>query len=254
MMYRKFIKGSFLLIFSCILFSVLPYLNIGLNTVDAVPNGRTTYGPGYYTNIFGSGYDATFHLTDWCEPDSGFCDGLDDAWIVMYTCDGEKTQCKNNNTESKWIQGKYFVNGAYPLYDKNDGRFYREPGFVVPRPGQTVQIDVFSKKCRVGADGWECAGGDLLGYMVWYFEGQSNYGYCGDGVTQANRGEQCDLGNLNGNVCSVPYGQDMCYYCSDTCKIVEVEEDDFMMDLVEGDRGQSGNNRGFFERVFGNLF
>jgi len=107
-------------------------------------SANLNYGTGYYTNLCGSGTTAdSYSCLASCNPITGDCSG---NYVIKFTCDGEKTDCREN--ESSWT-----------TYHKVDS----------PNPGynKTVQIDVFNKDCYAGG-GWNCGDNDLLGYMVWY--------------------------------------------------------------------------------------
>ena len=45
--------------------------------------------------------------------------------------------------------------------------------------------------------------------------------FCGDGIFQADNGEECDAGASNGSVCVALYGSS-CDYCSNTCKTITI--------------------------------
>lgn len=100
---------------------------------------------GEYTNVCGSGTDATFYNCPAnCSMGSGSCSPNSvGVWSVVYTCDGYHTACTENER-----QGWAFDTSANTC-------------------NKTQQIDVFSKDCRAGG-GWNCGDGDLQGYMVWW--------------------------------------------------------------------------------------
>ncbi len=104
---------------------------------------QLSYGSGYYTNLCGSGFEATFYSCPAdCKPHTGECRG---SYVFKFTCNGKLGECREN------LQGP-------TSYQKVDS----------PHPGcgKTVQLDVFRKNCLEG--GWSCGENDLLGYMVWY--------------------------------------------------------------------------------------
>ncbi|MFA5211513.1 MAG: VWA domain-containing protein [Patescibacteria group bacterium] len=46
---------------------------------------------------------------------------------------------------------------------------------------------------------------------------------CGNGIIEKTNNEQCDLGGLNGNVCTIQSGNESCYYCSKNCQVMVKE-------------------------------
>ncbi len=102
------------------------------------------FSNGQYTNLCGTGTAATADTCNkGCTTSGGYCFSSQ-ANVVKYTCSGRVTECRSN-----------------------------ESGFATSHTlsgtpcGTTIQIDVFTKQCRVNG-GWTCGDADLLDYMVWY--------------------------------------------------------------------------------------
>lgn len=145
--------------------TLVSFLSFALTAVAVNAADRINYKDGFYTNLYGSGTDANLYKGEAnCDPEKGFCDGEDKYYLVKFTCDGKKDKCEEHDTESEWIKGKYYINEKYDSYE----RTYDKSHSITPDCDQTVQIDAFKKRCRVGDDGWECKDDDLVGYMVWY--------------------------------------------------------------------------------------
>lgn len=103
-----------------------------------------TFNGGVYTNLCGTGFDATGNrCNSGCNVYSGSC-SASDAFVVKWTCDGKITDCRSNETS-----------------------FTRTQSVVGTSCGKTVQIDVFDKDCRSDG-GWSCEPRNLLDYLVWY--------------------------------------------------------------------------------------
>ncbi len=134
-MIRKIFQ--FLTIFSVVL---------SLLTFFAPPvSANMTYGSGEYINLCGSGTAATFNSCGGhCNTNTGSC-SYPSTTVVKYTCDGREPDCRSNESNFSTYQS---VSGT--------------------SCGKTVQIDVFSKKCRESNGSWSCGDGDLKDYIVWY--------------------------------------------------------------------------------------
>lgn len=103
-----------------------------------------TFGSGVYTNICGTGTDASRNLCNQgCNINSGFCNGRGNS-VVKFTCDGRQTECKSNEQP---FSSSYSLAGT--------------------TCGKTVQIDVFTRNCRVSG-GWDCGNNDMVDYITWY--------------------------------------------------------------------------------------
>jgi PKD repeat protein len=103
-----------------------------------------SFGNGVYTNVCGTGLNASDHTCDQgCDPTKGTCQNSA-ATVVKFTCDGKQSECRSNET-------------AFSTSQSFDGTTC----------GKTVQIDVFSKNCRANG-GWDCADRDIKDYLVWY--------------------------------------------------------------------------------------
>lgn len=103
-----------------------------------------TYGNGTYTNMCGTGTSATSNqCNQGCNPGSGSCSANNNR-VVRYVCDGRQSECRSNESS---------FGNSYSVNDISCGK--------------TVQIDVFSKTCRVNG-AWTCGDKDLKDYMVFY--------------------------------------------------------------------------------------
>lgn len=103
-----------------------------------------SYGNGYYTNLCGTGLNATADTCNrGCSTATGSC-GAPGNTVVKFTCDGKVTECRNNESAFASSQN---VTGV--------------------SCGKTVQIDIFDKACRQNGT-WVCADANLRDYMVWY--------------------------------------------------------------------------------------
>lgn len=103
-----------------------------------------TYGSGVYTNLCGTGMSATANTCQkGCNTGNGSCSAGGNQ-VVKFTCDGKLGECRSNES-------------SFTTYQSVSGTSC----------GKTVQIDVFSKQCRVNGN-WVCGDNDLQDYMVWY--------------------------------------------------------------------------------------
>lgn len=104
------------------------------------------FNGGEYTNLCGSGPDATSYSCEAnCNPSTGFCRGTGDVTVAKYVCnDAKKNDCRDNESWST------------------------EADMGSPRCNTTVQLDVFDKKCRGDDGSWNCVRENLKGYMTWY--------------------------------------------------------------------------------------
>lgn len=119
-------------------------LVVGAGIWPEVSVAAIKYGSGYYTNLCGSGTQATAYTCDnRCSPTTGTCSATNDG-AVRYVCRGNWNQCLEN--ESGWTNG-------ISLGD--------------PGCDYTTQLSVYDHKCRNSDGSWDstCR---LLGYMVWY--------------------------------------------------------------------------------------
>lgn len=127
---------------------------------------RPPFG-GEYTNICGSGYNATFYSCPAsCNINEGWCETRNsNEWIYVFVCDGRLGECRSG------LQGPF------------QGRRYLT-SFAGVNSNKTVQIDVFNKRCTDG--GWTCNESNLLGYLVWH---SGTGGGGGGGPIQCNTDE-----------------------------------------------------------------
>lgn len=123
---------------------LLLILLTALNLFATKTYAAASYGNGTYTNICGTGTDASRNMCNQgCNINTGTCVSNGNN-VVQYTCDGRVAECKNNEQS------------------------FRTSASVANTPcGKTVQIDVFTKTCRVNG-GWSCTNNDLVDYFVWY--------------------------------------------------------------------------------------
>lgn len=131
---RQILRNSIFVIFFLLAFFVFK------TDIQAV-----NYGSGVYTNICGTGLEASANKCNaGCNLSSGSCSKATNR-VVKYTCDGRQTECRSN--ESGFANSHSLAGTAC---------------------GKTVQIDVFSKPCRDGNGNWTCSDSDLQDYIVWY--------------------------------------------------------------------------------------
>jgi PKD domain len=124
-------------------FILLPIFSLVMFFRTPIVHAAISYGSGVYTNLCGSGFTALANLCNkGCNPSSGTC-SISNPYVVKWTCDGRLNECRNN--ESSWSTNQSLSGTAC---------------------GKTVQLDVFTKNCRVGG-GWTCGDSDLKDYMVW---------------------------------------------------------------------------------------
>jgi hypothetical protein len=122
---------------------ILPFILFALSFALSPKAYALSYGSGVYTNICGTGTAATGNTCNrGCNTANGSCSSGGQN-VVKFTCDGRQIECRNNESTFSTSQS---LSGA--------------------SCGKTVQIDVFTKNCRVG--GWTCSDSDMLDYMVWY--------------------------------------------------------------------------------------
>lgn len=127
-------------------FSLLSLLIAFFFLLTATAFAAMSYGSGTYTNLCGSDYNATFHsCSGECNPSTGSCASKTGNTVVKYTCDGRRTECRDNES-------------AFSTYHSLSG----------VACGKTVQIDVFNKNCRDGEGNWTCGNNSLTDYIVWY--------------------------------------------------------------------------------------
>ncbi len=156
-MYKKIFLSILLVV--GIVFSVM----LAKNSVGEVFG---FYKDGEYTNIYGSGpvscknpdeCNSLYYPFEpkYCSPDSGTCTGDKDkgVWALKLTCEGKDTECGGN--------------GSIPMVEPpewSQGTLTLDSGNI--KCNQTVQIDVFDKKCdESGTWDMNCK---TLGYMSWY--------------------------------------------------------------------------------------
>jgi hypothetical protein len=102
------------------------------------------YKNGVYTNLCGSGTQATQNTCDrGCNTERGTC-STSEKFVVKYTCEGRLTECNQKETG-----------------------FAKSQSLGNPGCGKTVQINVFNKTCRNRGQ-WSCNQENLQDYMVWY--------------------------------------------------------------------------------------
>jgi hypothetical protein len=103
-----------------------------------------SFGSGVYTNICGSGTDASRNLCNQgCNISTGMCSGKGNT-VVKFVCDGKLAECRS---------GEQPFASSYSLANSSCGK--------------TVQIDVFTKNCRTSG-GWDCGANDMVDYFSWY--------------------------------------------------------------------------------------
>ncbi|MFH1047741.1 MAG: Ig-like domain-containing protein [Patescibacteria group bacterium] len=69
-------------------------------------------------------------------------------------------------------------------------------------------------------NGKMCFVSDGADSCTWCTEGCTEaYGFCGNGVLEPEKDEQCDAGSANGTVCDPPLGGGTCEYCASGCQI-----------------------------------
>ena len=117
---------------------------LGTLTFASQVNAAVFYGAGVYTNLCGTGLNATANSCQrGCNTNTGTCSALQPG-VVKYTCDGRLSECRSNESTFATTQS---LSGT--------------------ACGKTVQIDVFSKTCRVNGE-WTCTDQQLQDYIVWY--------------------------------------------------------------------------------------
>src|SRR5690606_18641922 len=79
-----------------------------------------------------------------CNTNTGSC-AVSNEGVVKYTCTGNQAECRSN--ESAFANSQSLAGASC---------------------GQTIQIDVFNKKCRDASGNWTCSQADLKDYIVWY--------------------------------------------------------------------------------------
>jgi len=105
---------------------------------------------GEYTNLCGSGFDATFYSCPaQCDINRGSCSTQSGQYIYSFVCNGKLNDCRDNLLEYGPGTTLYVTQRASVGSDK------------------TVQLDVFTKKCLQNGV-WTCGDRDLIGYIVWY--------------------------------------------------------------------------------------
>ena len=123
------------------IFLVLPVIFLASKTNILA---ALTYGSGIYTNLCGSGTDASFHnCSGACSTENGSC-ATNGPFVVRFTCNGSVTDCRENEQP---FSNSYSLDRA--------------------ACNTTVQIDVFDQNCRASG-GWDCGDGSLKDYLVWY--------------------------------------------------------------------------------------
>ncbi len=137
------------------------------NLYQLVFAGYTPPFGGEYTNLCGSGTNATFYSCSAdCNINEGKCRARSGEWIFVYTCSGRQIECRSNEVKLGPGNTAYVTNYASVGSDK------------------TVQIDIFNKDCRAGG-GWSCDSSNLKGYIVWW----SGTSGGGGGQIQCNENE-----------------------------------------------------------------
>jgi hypothetical protein len=142
---RKKITLAILVFLTALLAGVSIYVTIRLQESQAPTETGAATGPGF-TNACGRGVGFSGQGSTCNAGCSGTnCSG---TWVVRFSCNGNVTECGGG--------------GAAPFAEASGGSMG-----VTGRCGTTDQIDVFSKNCRASG-GWNCGGGDLKDYIVYY--------------------------------------------------------------------------------------
>jgi hypothetical protein len=134
---RKVAK-TFVILLLSVCFSMLLF-----TTKEEPAKASISWNGGWYTNLCGSGYAATYYsCPGGCNPYSGYCGG---TAVFKFRCGGQVNQCNSNES---------YCGGGCGFDGLNN---------------ESEQIDVFDHYCRNGGPGsWTCGPANLLGYMVWY--------------------------------------------------------------------------------------
>lgn len=119
-------------------------LGAALLAIPARTNAAVSYGTGTYTNLCGTGPNATANACNrGCNTATGTCTSAETR-VTRFTCNGRLTECRSNEAP---FATSYGVSGV--------------------ACNQTVQVDVYDKNCRPNGT-WLCKPADLVDYMVWY--------------------------------------------------------------------------------------
>lgn len=133
---------------SAFLFLAIFLFLLGIGSLKVFAGYRPPFG-GEYTNLCGSGFDATFYNCPAnCNINEGWCETQSGQWIYVFVCGGRTGECREN------------------MFGPTTGRHYLT-SYASVGSNKTVQIDVFNKICTEGG-GWSCGPDNLKGYIVWY--------------------------------------------------------------------------------------
>jgi hypothetical protein len=115
---------------------------------------------GEYTNLCGSGLNATFYSCSAnCDINTGQCSTRSNEWMYVFVCSGKVTNCNSP------MIAKFGPNSTASVTN-----------YAFVGSDKTVQIDVFNKECDASG-GWSCQGDpppELTGYIVWW-SGKQQY-------------------------------------------------------------------------------
>jgi len=142
---RKKITLAILIFLTVILAGVSIYVTVRLQQDQAPDQTDAATGSGF-TNACGRGIGFSGTGSSCNAGCSGTnCSG---TWVVRFSCNGKQNECGGG--------------GASPFAEASGGSMG-----VTGQCGTTDQIDVFNKNCR-SSGGWNCGGGDLKDYIVYY--------------------------------------------------------------------------------------
>lgn len=136
-------KKLYILIAGSFLFALLAILPSYVKALSP------SNGVGVYTNLCGTGTAATVDSCNkGCNTEKGTCSG---TAVAKFVCDGRQNECGGNK-------------GATPIKPEEWGI---SSSIDVVGCGQTVQLDVYTEKCRLDNGNWK-EGCQPVDYMVWY--------------------------------------------------------------------------------------
>lgn len=148
----------------------LAFIFLGFLVFNMVIAGFVPSFGGEYTNLCGSGLNATFYSCSAnCDINTGKCSTRSNEWMYVFVCSGKVTNCNSP------MIAKFGPNSIASVTN-----------YAFVGSDKTVQIDVFNKECDASG-GWSCQGDpppELTGYIVWW-SGTSG----GGGQIQCNENE-----------------------------------------------------------------
>lgn len=110
--------------------------------------GITPSFGGEYTNLYGSGLEASFHTGTSCDINSGLCRGV---FVMRTVCEGRVTNCDASH-------------GVSPISESvGTVQAIGNPGI-----NKTIQIAVFDQMCRDAEGNWLCEDQAPSDYINWY--------------------------------------------------------------------------------------